>query len=167
MRSFPHAVAISCLITILVACQAGSVAAGWRGTDVHLVDGTWIGTETACGNSDDQLECRVVVDAGLQALPPDVRSQVTRAVLTALPTAYVTASGEARTARLTAGIQTRKAIAVDLTDGTRRVVGLWCYLPYASPGDLLVGDVNCAIVPLDYWRDGNAPPSYPTGTAFG
>jgi hypothetical protein len=159
MRSLLLAIVVPSLAFAL-ACQSGMGVAGWRGPDVHLVDGTWIGTETACGDSADDLECRVVVGEGLQALPADVRGRVTRAALAALPTEYVTASGEKRTARLTRGIETLKAIVVDLSEGRRRVIGLSCYLPHDSRGSLAVGHVTCAILPLEYWLDGNAPPPY-------
>lgn len=101
------------------------------------------------------------------ALPPEVRSSVVTAVVADLPTAYVTAGGEPRTAYLTAGIMSRKAIVIDLIDGSRRVIGLWCYL--ASTGDrrVLAAGSHCEIAPLDVWRDGHAPPSLPPGTKVG
>jgi hypothetical protein len=159
---------VAALILLLAACTTGPSAAGWRGSNVHLVDGTWIGTETACGDGDHAIECRTVVEQAVTALAPDIRSKVTRAVLADLPTTYVTAAGETRTACLAAGIATRKAVVIELDDGTRRVIGLWCHLPYSgNGGGLMVRDVDCGIDSLDYWRDGNAPPSYPPGTNFG
>jgi hypothetical protein len=135
---------VAALILLLAACTTGPSAAGWRGSNVHLVDGTWIGTETACGDGDDAIECRTVVEQAVTALAPDIRSKVTRAVLADLPTTYVTAAGETRTARLAAGIATRKAVVIELDDGTRRVIGLWCHLPYSgNGGGLMVRDVDC------------------------
>lgn len=166
MRS-TYATLFAALI-LLAACRGGPSVAGWHGVDVHLVDATWIGTETACGEGDEDLECRTVVEQAMAALAPDVRNKVTTAVLAALPTTFVTATGETRTTPLAGGIMTREAVVIDLVDGTRRVIGLWCHLPYAgNGGGLMVRDVTCGIDPLDYWRDGNAPPSIPPGTQFG
>ena len=136
---------------------------GWRGENVHLVDGTWIGTETACGAGDDYeaAVCRTVVDLTLTALPPHERSQVTKAAHAELPSTFVTAAGDTRTAELSVGIMTRTAVVVDLVDGSRRVIGLLCYLPSSGTGPLSVANSTCEIVPLEQWRDGNAPPDDP------
>ena len=153
------------VIAFLVACRAGVPGGHWSGANVHLVDGTWISTETDCGAADAKSEYRVVLNAGLQAVAPR-RSQVTKAVVAALPTAYVTTTGEQRFARLAAGVDTLTAIVVDLTDGSRHVTILLCYIPYSSGGRLSASRVECATTALDWWRDGNAPP-YPPGTTFG
>jgi hypothetical protein len=154
------------MIFVIAACAVGAAARpGWQGPEVHLVDGAWIGTEVACVA--DDLECKTVVDRTMKALQPDVRARVTRAALATLPTEFVTATGETRRAHVSAGIDTRKAVVIDLVDGSRRVIGLWCYLPYANGGGLIVRDATCDIAPLDYWLDGNVPPSYPPGVEVG
>jgi hypothetical protein len=157
-------VVLAGLLLLLGACGP-PVVAGWRGVDVHLVDGTWIGTEMAC--SDDNIECQTILKRTSAALSPEVRSKVKSMVLAGLPTTYVTASGETLTASVTGGILTREAVVLDLVEGTRSVVGLWCYLPSSSEGVLSVRDVTCDIAPLEYWRDGNVPPTVPPGTNFG
>ena len=144
----------------LSACGPGTVP-GWRGANVHVVDGTWIGTETACGAGDEALECRTIVELTMEALPPDVRTNARNAVQADLPTEFVTASGETRTARVAVGILTRTAVVLDLVDGTRRVIGLMCHLPSDGAGHLHVAWATCELVPLEYWRDGNAPPRFP------
>jgi hypothetical protein len=159
MRSIHWAV-LATLILLIGACGS-PVVAGWRGADVHLVDGTWIGTETAC--SDDNIECRTILERTSAALPSDVRSKVKSMLLAELPTTYVNASGETLPASVTGGILTREAVVLDLVDGTRSVVGLWCYLPSSSDGVLSVRDVTCDIAPLEYWRDGKVPPTAPPG----
>ena len=162
MRSI-HSIGVAALILLLSVCATPPVATGWQGQNVHLVDGTWIGTETACGAGDeyDDVECRTVVELTMEALPPDDRSKVTKAVHAELPTTFVTVGGETLTAEVTVGIATRTAIVVDLVDGGRRVIGLMCYLPSSGTGRLSVANSTCEIVPLEYWRDGNAPPKYP------
>jgi len=152
-------------VVVLVAACSG--AAGWSGSDVHRVGGVWIGFERECAAGDAGLECRTLVNAALKTLPADQQPKVARAVVAELPTTFVTPDGEVRTARLTVGIATRKAVVIDLIDGARRVIGLWCSLPYTSDGGLIARDVRCSADSLEYWRDGNAPPSYPPGTVFG
>lgn len=158
---------LAALVLLIAACGSPPPVPGWQGVDVHLLDGRWIGTEAPCGTGDGGLECRTVVERAIAALPPDVRIQLTRASLVELPTTFVTATGETRTARLVAGVDTRKAVVIDVAGGTRRVIGLWCYLPHFAGGGLALSMVGCTTDPLDYWRDGNAPPSYPPGTKFG
>lgn len=154
------------ILLLIAACRIGPASPGWQGPEVHLVDGAWIGTEVTCAA--DDLECRTVIDLALKALQPDVRARVTRAVLATLPTEFVTATGETRSAHIIAGIAARKAVVIDLADGSRRVIGLWCHLPYSgNGGGLIVRDASCDIGPLDYWLDGNAPPSYPPGVNVG
>ena len=148
----------SALLVALTLLLAGCGASGWHGTDVHLVDGTWIGTETACGQGDDAFECRTIVERTMAALTSDVRANVTKAVVADLPTTFVNFLGETHTAHLGVGIETREAVVIDLVDGTRRVIGLWCLLPTSAAGSFLAAEATCRISPLDYWRDGNDPP---------
>ena len=161
----PSRPAMFAALVLLFGACAPSVVAGWRGADLHLVDGTWIGTETAC--SGGSIECRTILERTSAALSSDVRSKVKSMVLASLPTTYVTASGETLTASVSAGILTREAVVLDLVDGTRSVVGLWCYLPSSGDGILIVRDVTCELAPLEYWRDGNAPPTIPPGMTYG
>jgi hypothetical protein len=159
---------LAALILLLAACApAPPVVVGWQDPDAHLVDGRWIGAETPCPAGKDGLECRTVLDQALANLTPEVRANATGAVLVSLPTTVVMASGETRTARLRAGIDWRRAVVVSFPDGTRRVVGLWCYLPYTADRRFAVEVAGCTLDPLDDWRDGNAPASYPPGTIFG
>ncbi len=152
---------VASLVLVLAACGSAPLAAGWQGPDVHLVDGTWVGAEVECDDGERGLECRPIIARAMGTLAPEVRSTVTRTVLANLPTTYVTADGEQRTASLTGGILTRKAMVMDLVGGARRVVGLWCYLPTSASGSGLdVTAVDCDVAPLEFWLDGNAPPSH-------
>jgi len=99
---------------------------------------------------------------------PSFGASITKATRVRLPTDYVTASGEARTARLTAGILTREAIVVDLSDGTRHVVGFWCQESTAVVRGVEQFEVvGCRPDPLDWWMSGNEPPYYPPDAVFG
>jgi hypothetical protein len=154
---------------VAIGCTAG--APGWHGPDVHLVDGTWIATESRCsqGDPDRDLECRTIVERTLATLPPDLRGRVRATAVANLPTAFVTASGEPRTARLSMGLNRVTAVVLDLDGGERRVIGMTCYLPYSGGAifGLIVRDADCWPWPLDDWLDGHAPPSSPPGTKVG
>jgi hypothetical protein len=155
------------LLLSLAAC-ATPPPAGWIGADVHLVDGTWIGTERECGRGEDEtaVECRFVVKEGLDEVPSDLRP--TKAVVATLPTAFGTAGGETVVVRAGAGLTTYMAVVIDLADGSRRVVGLGCYLPHAADDFRLVVDIaNCEEYGLDRWRDGNPPTPYPPNVKGG
>jgi hypothetical protein len=147
------------LTLLLAACTTAPAVVGWLGPDVHLVDGTWIGTETPCSAGTDGLECRVVVDHALAYID---RVTVTGAALAALPTTFVLPTGETRTPHLAGGLNSGRAVVIDLADGSRRVIGLLCYLPYAGDGGgLVVSMGTCTPNALFDWRDGAVPPSFP------
>ena len=149
---------LAVLATAIVGCIP--TVSGWQGNDVHIVSGVWIGTEQDCATDDAGLTCRTTVAEALRLVGPTERSRVVRARLAELPTAYTTATGEARTARLGAGIMARSAVVLDLIDGSRRIVGMWCHA---------ISVPTCILAPnaLEYWVDGAAPPSYPPGAKFG
>jgi hypothetical protein len=147
------------LILLLAACTTPPAVVGWIGPDVHLVDATWIGTETPCAAGTDGLECRIVVENALAFID---RAKVTKAAVAALPTTFVMATGETRTPHLTGGLNTGRAVVIDLVDGSRRVIGLLCYLPYAGDGSgLSVSMVTCTPNALFDWRDWTVPRSFP------
>jgi hypothetical protein len=51
-------------------------------------------------------------------------------------------------------------MVMDLVDGARRVIGLWCYLPTSGSSSALdVMAADCDVAPLEFWLDGNAPPA--------
>ena len=150
------------LLAVLAAAIVGCIptVSGWQGNDVHLVDGVWIGTEYECADGDEGVTCRTTVGEALRLIGPVERSRVVRARLAELPTAYRTVTGETRTARLGAGIMARSAVVLDVIDGSRRVIGLWCHA---------VSVPTCILAPnaLEYWMEGAVPPSYPPGTKSG
>jgi hypothetical protein len=156
MRTGPLIVVM--FVAVFVAgCSPG--ASGWRGDNVHLVDGTWIGREIECDVAGDQeSHCRAVVREALRLIEPEMPGRVTVARVAVLPTTFVTSSGETRVARLSAGIMAREAVVVDLADGSQQVVGLWCHA---------IEEATCDLSPLYWWLDGNAPPYIPPGTKFG
>jgi hypothetical protein len=139
----------------MAGCGLVPFGPGWRGSDVHLVDDTWVATERPC--RDDDADCRLVLDLALGALAPEFRRDVTAAVLADLPRTYVTATGESRLAPMMRGLDMRQALIVDLVGGERRAVGLWCYLPHHD-ARLDHDAATCTTGDLSYWRDGSSPP---------
>ena len=163
---------LAAVITLVAACGGTPVVEGWRGDDVHLVDGVWIGTEYECssgdvGHGEAGVECRTIIDRATAALEPSTPNSITKMVVATLPRTYVTADGEELTPRIAAGVMTRKAVVIDRVDGSREVIGLWCYLPWSSGGQLQVHNATCAVAALDDWRDGTVPRSSTTGGLSG
>jgi hypothetical protein len=78
----PAAAAALAIVVVVGSCGAAG-GGRWQGADVHLVDGTWIGTEVEC--SDGDSECQMVVELARRALPGEIRPNVTRTVLATLP----------------------------------------------------------------------------------
>ncbi len=161
-RSFVVPARLTCatllasLLVVTTACGIGPFGTGWRGADVHRVEDTWIGTEQPCRDGD--ADCHLVLERALDALVPRLRDRVTSAVLADVPDTYVTATGETRRAPVMRGLDRRKALVVELVDGQRRVMGLWCYLPRTNHGTLVPDAVSCSTGDLSYWRDGQMPP---------
>jgi hypothetical protein len=151
------------LAAAFASCGAPTGRGQWQGTDIHLVDGTWLDRESTC--DDGNVECTTVVGLGLQTLPPDLRSRVVGARVAALPTSYKTVDGQIWNAHMGGGILEYRAMVVDLADGSRRVVGLLCHLPYRDR--LIVRDATCAPAALDQWLDGHLPETPPPGQEFG
>ena len=81
------------------------------------------------------------------------------AVLADLPDTYVTPAGESRRAPMMQGLDQREALIVNLDDGARRALGLWCYLPRTNGGTLVADAASCRSGDLSYWRDGNMSPA--------
>jgi hypothetical protein len=152
--------AVLAIASLVVAVGCGTAGPGWQGTGVHLIDGVWIGTERDCRPADDDRTCRAVIAEAMRVIGRVERSKVVRAQLAELPTTFATASGETRTARVAAGIMARTAVVLDLADGSRRVVGLWCHA-------ISVPTCELDVTALEYWIDGAIPPSYPPGAVFG
>jgi hypothetical protein len=152
-------VAIVALLLALAAVACAPTKPGWQGADVHLVNGTWIGTESACHpTAEEDRQCRAFIREALGLIEPSIRDRVVRTAVAALPTTFVTASGEVIEARLHAGIATRAAVVIDLADGARHVVGMWCHA---------ITEATCDLRPLDWWLDGNQPPPIRPGAQFG
>ena len=158
------------VIWVLALAASGVAGCGvppgrgeWQGIDIHLVDRTWLDRESNCG--DQNLECSTVRGLGLQTLAPDLRSRIVASRVAALPVRYLTVDGQIWNARMGAGIEEYRAIVLDLTDGSRRVIGLICHLPYRDT--LIVRDAQCAPAPLDQWLYGHLPETPPPGTEVG
>ena len=148
---------------VVASCGALPGRGQWQGTDIHLVDGTWLDRESNCDDGD--LECSTVLSLGLQTVALDLRGRVVTARVAALPVRYMTVDGQIWNAHMGAGIEEYRAIVLDLTDGNRRVIGLICHLPYRDT--LIVSDAQCAPAALDQWLDGHLPETPPPGTEFG
>jgi hypothetical protein len=86
----------------------------------------------------------------------------------ALPTLFRTASGDEVVVAPGAGLTTLKAVVIDLADGSRRVIGLACYLPSFADGlGFALAMATCEESRLDRWRDGNSPTPYPPNVKGG
>jgi hypothetical protein len=165
MRAMSTLLTTALIAVVVAGCAGAPVAAGWRGDDIHLLDGVWIGTEYECdsgdvGHGEEGVECRTIMDRAKAALEPSVPNSITRMVMATLPRTYLTAEGKELTPRINVGILTRKAVVIDRVDGSRQVIGLWCHLPRGGDGRLHMSEVTCDIGPLEDWRDGTVPPSY-------
>lgn len=147
---------VASLLIATVVWSLGLFGSGWRGRDIHLVGGTWVGTERPC--QPDDTDCRIVVERALSALEPGVRSEIVSAVRADLPDTYSTLLDGTRRAQMTRGLDSQTALVVELANGQRRVMGFWCYLPHGGAG-LVDESVRCETGDVGYWRDGQKPPA--------
>ena len=107
-------------LALVVSACVGATVGSWQGTDVHLVDGNWIGTEHECGDEAADLVCRTIVEMATAALPPEVRESATKVVVTDLPSTFVTVFGETRPGQLVVGIETGRRLSSTCEMGRRR-----------------------------------------------
>jgi hypothetical protein len=149
------------LVAVLLAgCSAAPdlpVTGHWADPGAQLVDGRWIGPATPCAGS---APCALIVEVATDRGPRAAgrKGMVSRVVL---PSTFITESGETRNGMTRHGLDTLVAALVELTDGTRLVVGMACSLPLDDNGTFLPGRATCTGDPLTTWMDGNTPPSYP------
>jgi hypothetical protein len=152
----------------LLGLMLGALVAGcggshghWTDPGVRLVDGTWIGPQLACPPARD--ECGAISSGARAALSDAVREQVAQVAWVSLPTHFVTAAGEERTAHLGYGIETWTAALVTLDDRRERVVGLRCYFPYTTDGGIDLSVATCTPAELTDWQDGAVPSGMVSG----
>jgi hypothetical protein len=155
----PARALLGLLLGAIVAGCGGSSHGHWTDPDARLVDGIWIGPQTACPPARD--ECGVISTGARAALSDAERSKVVAVQWVELPTHFVTDAGEQRTARLGYGIETWTAALVTLDGGHERVVGLSCYFPYNTTSDLELSLATCTPAKLADWQDGAVPPNLP------
>jgi hypothetical protein len=155
------------LLVVLAACAAPPPAVvGWQDPDAHLVDSRWIGAETSCAASFDPVACRILVGKAVLAVPSNLRVDTSKAVLASLPRSFRTANGEMVGVDAGWGITALSAVVFDVADGSRRVIGLACYLPYRDGGRLVEENVTCNVDALDSWSDRHDPTWAPPGKRF-
>jgi predicted small secreted protein len=135
---------------VLAACATTTVESGWSGAGLHVVDGYWILAERQCDMRSADM-CATEATLAETALSIDPRD-VVRAASAGLPTwRSVRSDGQ-----VVVVIQSRSGFAyfmiLDLTDGSRRVVGVSC-TGVPNPD----GSANCRSGPFDDYRVGAAP----------
>ncbi|MEO5939787.1 MAG: hypothetical protein ABIZ72_02605 [Candidatus Limnocylindrales bacterium] len=146
------------LIVLVAGWAVMSSRPGWHGENVHLVDGYWLATESPCAEGGPGVECRFVTEAALRLDSGSTTDHVlATAVAAELPSLYINERGDRTYMRTSVGIDTLKAVVLHFTDGTRRVVGLRCYLPHTSDGALVVGETDCRPDRLLTWREDQSP----------
>jgi hypothetical protein len=156
-------------VTAFVAVACATNVPRWVGTDVHQVDGYWIGTESTCA-AGDEICAAVVEDAGLsyQALHPE--AVIVHSSMAEVPLEFHPAEGASFGARAFVGIETRTFSVLDLADGSRHVVPQMCHI--AALGDGPTQVFGCGADPespspgmdwndMDPWRVGREPTSPP------
>ena len=105
--------------------------AGWSDPAAHVVDGLWVGGETACA-LDAEQECSLPLDAALARVAViEPAATVTSASVAQPVGAYRDGHGGTILAT-TGGWVTYKIAILRLADGRRLMVGLHCEPPMES-----------------------------------
>ena len=110
---------------VAVAELSRPAAAGWIDPAAHVVDGLWLGAETACSLGGGQ-ECSLALDAALERLrvvEPD--AAVTSASVAEPLGAYRNGRG-GKILATTGGWVTYRIAVLGLADGRRLMVGVYC-----------------------------------------
>ena len=135
-------VALLVLAWVATACSPTVVGPGWVDANVHAVAGYLVTGETRCtlGPSDG---CGGVVPPAVEALKSFGGSvDVVGAWEASLPTQYVDAAGHQ--AIFTSGaLTTAHLVILDLANGTRQAIGVFCRGPLTDQGGVVVEQASC------------------------
>ncbi|MDQ6793769.1 MAG: hypothetical protein M3067_02880 [Chloroflexota bacterium] len=131
--------ALLALVSVATACSPTVVGPGWLDANLHAVDGYLVTGETRCalGQPDG---CGGVVPPAVGALKSfggDV--DVVGAWEALLPTQYVDAAGNHAIFKSGAS----HLVILDLANGTRRAVGVFCRGPLTDQSGLVVEQGSC------------------------
>ena len=138
-RSLLAVLALACIV---MACSPSGRRVGWLDDNLHAIDGFLVTGETHCvlGPSDG---CGGMVPPAVEALKSmreDVN--VVGAWEASLPSQYVDASGSQ--VLFTSGALTSPHLVIlDLADGTRRAIGIFCRGPLTDQSGALVEPGSC------------------------
>jgi hypothetical protein len=143
------------VVVLLAAAACGSpVPPGWQGSDVHAVDGIWLGAETPC-TTGPKTVCGALVREATRRLTLDDRTHLTGAAVAQLPTLYQLSNGGLQSFHEFIGVEKIVAVVLDI-GASRRVVGLMCSMPNVLNSD---GACNPLDGVLDLWRVGAPEPT--------
>lgn len=149
-RAFGWLIGLGAVVSILVACGGPTPSPTWSGDGLHVVDGTWVLTERPCPSASGDL-CAEEVAAAEQALGLDP-SAVVRSATADLPTLRSVRSDGQVVVYLQNTTGPVVLAVLDLTGGSRRVVGVSC-LGVPEPD----GTHGCREDPLPAYRVGASP----------
>ena len=127
-------------IAVLVLIAACTPAAGWVGDGAHAVEGYWVLAESRC----DQVhgtDCAIAVDAAMGDAGLG-QTDVTAASTADWPRAYRDGHG-GTILRTTGGLMTSSAVVLDLADGSRRLVNVFCGGPVTTDDGAVVQPRTC------------------------
>ena len=131
-------------------------AAGWSDPGAHVVDGLWLGTETAC-SLEGRQECSLALDAALERLhvtEPD--ATVTSASVAKPVGAYRNGRGGTVLAT-TGGWVVYRIVVLGMADGRQVIVGVYCDPPMESETRSIPARCQADAAPVNAPRLGQEP----------
>ena len=134
--------ALLALAWVATACSPTFVGPGWLDADVHAVAGYLVTGETRCklGPSDG---CGGVVPPAVQAMKSFGGSvDVVGAWEASLPTHYVDAVGHQAISK-SGALTTPHLVILDLADGSRQAIGVFCRGPLTDQGGVVAEEASC------------------------
>ena len=112
---------------------------GWAGTDLHFVDGYWLGAERPCAPV-GETDCTEALPEATRGLLPAEAELVTGASVADHPMYFIDPAGNP-SMQINAGLSSPWILVFDLADGRRKVVTVMCDPVW--DGAAYTGATNC------------------------
>ena len=130
--------------------------AGWTDPEAHVVDGVWLGAETAC-SLDGGQECSLALDAALERLAViEPEATVTSGSVAKPVGAYRDGRG-ATILATTGGWVLYRVVLLGLADGRQLMVGVYCDPPMGSETGSIPARCQADAAPVNAPRVGQEP----------
>ena len=129
---------------------------GWSDPEAHVVDGLWLGAETAC-SLDAEQECSLPLDAALERIAVSEPGATVTSASVARPVGAYRDGRGGTVLATTGGWVTYRIALLGLADGRRLIVGVHCEPPMELEAGSIPARCQADAAPVNAPRVGGEP----------